>query len=73
MSAFFAVKTKPAYIVVENSGMVGEQDVGKFGTRSAAFAYIERAYTAAERDKDSPRCLFPDVCLEQDGSRTYEI
>ncbi len=73
MSLAIACRSKPAYIVVENSGMIGEQDVGKFGTQAAALAYIDRAYSAAERDKDSPRCLFPDVCLEQDGSRTYDI
>lgn len=67
------MKSKPAYIVVEKSGMVGEQDVGKFGTHHAALAFIDRAYSTRERDKDSPHCLYPDVCLEQDGSRTYDI
>lgn len=61
------------YIAVENSGMVGEQDVGKFGTYQGAWAYIHRAYTDAERDHASPKCLFPDVCLEEDGMRTYDI
>lgn len=61
------------YIAVENSGMVGEQDVGTFGTQAAAWAYISRVYSDAERDHTSPKCLFPDVCLEQDGSRTYDI
>jgi hypothetical protein len=61
------------YIVVENAGMAGEQDVGRFGTATAAWAYIKRAYSDAERDRASPRCLFPDVCLEEDGCRTYDI
>ncbi len=61
------------YIVVENSGMVGEQDVAKFPCRSAAFSYVERVYTDRERDRTSPFCLYPDVCLEEDGMRTYEI
>lgn len=61
------------YIVVENSGMVGEQDVAKFGTMTAAWAYINRVYTDAERDHTDRKCMFPDVCLEEDGSRTYDI
>jgi hypothetical protein len=61
------------YIVVENAGMVGEQDVGKFGTLTAAWAYINRVYSDAERDHTSPKCLFPDVCFEEDGMRTYDI
>ncbi len=61
------------YIAVEQSGMVGETDVGRFSTSGAAWAYINRAYTDAERDRCSPKCLFPDVCAEEDGSRTYDI
>lgn len=61
------------FIVVENSGMVGERDIANFSTLAAAWAYIERVYTDAERDQFSPKCLFPDVCFEQDGERTYVI
>ncbi len=61
------------YVAVENSGMVGECDVGRFGTMAAAWAYINRAYTAEERDRTSPKCLFPDVCIEIDGARSYDI
>jgi hypothetical protein len=58
------------YIVVENAGMAGEQDVGKFGTPWAA---LERTYSAQERDRASPKCLFPEVCVEEDGMRSYEL
>lgn len=67
------VKPGRQYIVVENSGMVGEQDVGKFGTLTGAVMYIERTYTERERDRQSPYCLHPAVCLEEDGARTYDI
>ncbi|QCB42205.1 hypothetical protein E5673_08145 [Sphingomonas sp. PAMC26645] len=73
MNAGLAVRSKPAYIIVENSGMVGEKDVAKFGTQNAAWAWLNRTYSDVERDHESPHCLFPDVCLEQDGSRTYDI
>lgn len=63
----------PRYIVVENSGMVGETDVGTFGTQAAAWAYINRVYTDDERDHLSPNSLFPDVAYEEDGVRTYDI
>lgn len=65
--------SEPQYIVVENAGMVGETDVGKFGAQRAAWAYIERAYTASERDPFHKNCLCPDVCREVDGVRTYDI
>lgn len=61
------------YLVVENSGMIGEHDVANFGTQREAWAYIERTYTSAERDHYSPKCLYPDVCFEVNGNRTYEI
>lgn len=61
------------YIVVENAGMVGEQDVGKFGTPWAAKAWIERTYSAQERDRSSPNCLHPEVCVEENGMRSYEL
>lgn len=61
------------YIVVENAGMAGEQDVGKFGTPWAALAWIERTYSAQERDRASPSCLYPEVCVEENGMRSYEL
>lgn len=68
---------KPAsgcqYIVVENAGMLGEQDVGRFGTYWAAHAWMDRAYSDAERDRSHPNCLFPDICVEADGVRSYDI
>ncbi len=64
---------RPRYIAVENSGMVGEQDVGTFGTQAAAWAWINRYYSDEERDHSSPKCLFPDVAYEEDGMRTYDI
>ena len=67
------MSNKPKYIVVENSGMVGEQDVASFSTHSAARGWIERTYSAKERDRESPYCLYPDVCLEEDGMRRYDI
>lgn len=63
----------PQYIVVEMSGMVGEFDVGRFGTYMAAANYIERKYSKAERDQFDPNCLWPDICVEIDGTRTYEV
>ena len=68
-----AGRSMPSYVVVENSGMTGECDVGRFGTHGAALGWIERTYTAAERDPTSDRCLYPDVCVEVDGSRSYEL
>lgn len=61
------------YIVVENAGMVGEQDVGRFGTPWAAQAWIERTYSAQERDPSSSNCLHPEVCVEENGVRSYEL
>lgn len=66
--------TKGAYyVVVENAGMIGETDIGKFGTQTAAWAYINRIYSEAERDHTSHHCLYPDVAFEEDGMRTYDI
>ena len=62
-----------AYVVVENAGMIGEVDRARFATQGAAWSYISRTYSDAERDRFSPFCLYPDVCLEEDGSRTYDI
>lgn len=61
------------YIVVEMSGMVGEQDVGRFGTYDAAYSYIQKAYSKNERDRSHRNCLFPDICVEVDGVRSYDI
>lgn len=61
------------YIVVEMSGMVGEHDVGSFGTYGAALNWLDRTYTADERDHGSRNCLYPDVCVEVDGERSYDI
>ncbi len=62
-----------SYIVVENAGMIGEVDIGKFGTMTAAWAYINSRYSESERDRMSPCCLYPDVCFEEAGMRTYDI
>ena len=64
---------KQEYIVVEMSGMVGEHDVGRFGTYGAALSYLERTYSDAERDQFHANCLWPDICVEIDGMRTYDI
>lgn len=61
------------YIVVEMSGMVGEHDVARFGTYSGALAYLERDYSDAERDHWNPNCLWPDICVEIDGMRSYDL
>ncbi|SCW61478.1 hypothetical protein SAMN02927924_01668 [Sphingobium faniae] len=61
------------YIVVEKSGMVGEHDVGTFGTYSAALNWMERNYSESERDHTHRNCLFPDVCVEVDGERSYDV
>ncbi|MCC2976222.1 hypothetical protein LK533_05985 [Sphingomonas sp. PL-96] len=68
-----AGRAKRQYIAVENAGMVGEHDVGTFGTAWAAQAWIERTYSAAERDRNAPRCLYPEVCVEEDGVRSYQL
>ncbi|WP_336973468.1 hypothetical protein [Sphingobium aromaticiconvertens] len=61
------------YIVIENAGMVDAQDVGKFGTRWAAEKWLEKTYSVNERDRAHPLCLFPDICVEIDGVRSYDI
>lgn len=61
------------YIVVENSGMVGERDMVVTRDYRAAVEWLEKAYTAEERDRFSPNCLFPDICVEVDGERSYEL
>jgi hypothetical protein len=68
-----AGRPKRQYIVVENAGMVGEHDVARFGTPWAAKAWIERTYSVAERDRNSPACLYPEVCVEEDGVRSFEL
>lgn len=68
------LKAALTYIVVENSGMLGERDVKTFPSYPAAAGWMERWYTEEERDASSPACLHPDICAEQpDGSRSYEV
>jgi hypothetical protein len=61
------------YIVVENSGMVGERDMVVTNDYRSAVNWLERAYSEDERDYTSPNCLFPDICVEIDGERSYEL
>lgn len=62
------------YIVVENSGMVGECDIGGFfDTAQEAWDYIKAHYDDDERDRFHKNCLFPEVALEIDGERTYDF
>lgn len=57
------------YIVVENAGYEGEQDVHTAKTYRAAVNWLRKTYDEEDREK-----LHPDVCLERpDGSRTYEL
>ena len=62
------------YIVVENSGMLGERDVKSFRSYPDAASWMERWYTKGERDTSSPACLHPDICaVGPDGTRSYEV
>lgn len=66
--------SKLSYIVVENSGRVGECDVGRFPTYHSAARWMERTYTAAERDPASRNCLHPAICVEEpNGKRSFEV
>jgi len=60
------------YVVVENAGYQGECDVAKFGTRWAAEKWMERAYSASELDPSHPNSLHVDICMEEDGQRTFD-
>ena len=61
------------YIVVENAGMRDERDVAEFSDYLTATSYMDKHYNAEERNRDHPDCLFPDVCVEINGERSYEI
>jgi hypothetical protein len=65
--------TGAKYIVVENSGMVGEVDVAKFDSIGAASRWIAKTYSKQERDTMSPNCLHPEICVEIAGERSYEL
>lgn len=66
--------SKLTYIVVENSGMVGEADVARFPTYWSARRWMERTYSENERDKDHPYYLSPAICVEEpNGTRSYEL
>jgi hypothetical protein len=61
------------YVVVEMSGMVGECDVFVTSDYDSAVNWLECAYSDDERDKASPNCLWPDICVQVDGERSYEL
>lgn len=61
------------YIVVENSGMERECDIKSFASYGDAVRFKDKYYGANERDREHPDCLFPDICVEIDGDRSYEI
>ena len=56
------------YIVVENSGYVGERDVFETTSYDKAITYINMAYCPEEVDD-----FHVQVCREVDGQRSYEI
>lgn len=60
------------YTVVENAGYDRETDVREFADYGKAIRYVERHYTAAERDNDSPECLHVGIRADRDdGSREF--
>lgn len=62
------------YTVVENAGYERENDIRSFPTIRQALAYVERQYSADERDIMSDDCLHVAIRLDKaDGSSTYEL
>lgn len=60
--------TPTRWIVVEQAGYVGEQDVHTAANIDAAFAWMNTTYTFEEIDD-----LHVDVCWEDaNGERSYE-
>lgn len=48
---------KTQYVVVENAGYERECDTRTFTDFGKAARFVERQYTAAERDSESDECL----------------
>ena len=66
--------SKDKYTVVENAGYERETDIRSFETIRQAVAYVERQYTADERDTMSDDCLHVAIRLDRaDGTQSYEL
>jgi hypothetical protein len=56
------------FIVVENAGYEGEQDIRRFKTYREACAFFDKQYDEEDRER-----IHPEIAVEIDGERSYEI
>jgi hypothetical protein len=60
--------SKRDFLVIENSGHEGEQEVSRHKEYVDAVAYCKKTYSTSEIDS-----LHVVICIERDGQRSYEI
>jgi hypothetical protein len=61
------------YVVVENAGYEGEQDIVSFATSREAYAHIKEHYDADELDQFDKNCLHVAVRTDfEDGESEYQ-